>query len=95
MPANMSPVKKCTVEDCSYNSSQQCITPAITIGDTSEPLCDTYIHSDMHGGMGGVQAGVGACKVSDCQFNQNLECSAAGIEVGYKNDNPDCLTYRS
>lgn len=95
MAVKMPPVKKCSVQDCAYNTNMQCVTPAITVGDTAEPLCDTYFHSDRHGGMQGIQAGVGACKVSNCQYNMDFECSAGGIEVGYKNDNPDCLTYRS
>ena len=65
----------------------------ITIGRASAE-CDTYVDSDLQGGMGQVIAQVGACKRSDCTYNSNLECRAPAITVGSGTDLADCLTYQ-
>ena len=90
----MSKVMKCEVSDCSYNEQNCCQTMAVTIGDGIHPKCDTFCCSTMKGGQSGCTAGVGACKVSSCTYNSGLECSAPGISVGYKENEPDCLTFQ-
>lgn len=91
----MPKVKKCEVNDCAYNEDKCCHAIAITIGDSENPICDTFCKSSMKGGEIELVAGVGACKVSSCKYNNNLECGAPSISVGYKKREPDCLTFHS
>ncbi|MBW8001873.1 MAG: DUF1540 domain-containing protein [Planctomycetes bacterium] len=87
-------VKKCEVADCAYNASEICHAIAVTIGDSSNPKCDTYCLSAVQGGDIECMANVGACKVAACKFNMSLECQADEICVGYKENEPDCLTFQ-
>ena len=90
----MAKVKDCMVEECAYNRGQRCHALAITIGDTRRhPKCDTYFDLQEKGGDSTVVAGVGACKVSACKYNSDLECQADSIEVGYQQDEADCMTF--
>ena len=91
----MSKVMECNVNDCAYNNDDCCCTMAITIGDEINPKCDTFCRSIMRGGDTSCAAGVGACKVSACTYNNSLECSALGVSIGYKDQEPDCLTFQS
>ena len=91
----MSKVIKCDVTDCAYNVDNCCHTIAITVGDESNPRCDTFCQSTMKGGDADCTAGVGACKVSACTYNDNLECGAQEISIGYKGQEPDCLTFQA
>ena len=91
----MSKVSKCEVNDCAYNMENCCHAMAITIGDGMHPRCDTFCESMMKAGDAGCVAGVGACKVSSCMYNTDLECQAMEISVGYKEQEPDCLTFQS
>ena len=91
----MSMVMKCEVSDCAYNMDDCCHTMAITIGDSMCPMCDTFCPSAMKGGDPDTTAGVGACKISACMYNNNLECEAPGISIGYKEQEPDCMTFRT
>ena len=91
----MPKVMDCSVSNCAYNTSQACHAMAITIGEPkSDPVCDTYFESEIHGGVKDMTAGVGACKSDDCQFNSDFECMASNIRVGYKENQPDCLTFQ-
>ena len=90
----MSKVMKCEVSDCAYNMDNCCHAMAITIGDSTNPRCDTFCKSSMKCGDTSC-LGVGACKVSSCTYNNNLECCCAqGISIGYKEQEPDCLTFQ-
>ncbi len=89
----MSIVTICEVDDCAYNMDSHCHTKAITIGDGTNPKCDTFCRSARKGGEAETIAGVGACKVSVCAYNANLECLAPGITVGYSEQEPDCMTF--
>lgn len=86
-------VLDCKVKGCSYNKDLMCHTMAITIGQGSDPMCDTYTHMPIAGGMEEVKPFVGACKMSDCAHNENLECAAKGVHVAMKHNQPDCLTF--
>ena len=90
----ISKVIKCEVNDCSYNMNDACNARAITVGDGTSPRCDTFCQSMTKGGDSGCFASVGACKVSSCAFNTVLECRSPEICVGYKEDEPDCLTFQ-
>ena len=90
----MSRVMKCEVSDCAYNRQNCCQTMAITIGDGFRPRCDTFCRFTEKGGETGCTAGVGACKVFSCVYNRDLECRAPGISVGYKGQEPDCMTFQ-
>lgn len=81
MALSMSKISGCDVTDCSYNMDKQCRTMAITVGDSSCAMCDTYTKMSQKGGSPDIIGGVGACKESDCKFNQSLECSAGSIHV--------------
>lgn len=95
MSISMSKISRCDVTDCSYNFNNKCHTLAITVGDSSCALCDTYLKQDSKGGDQEVLGGVGACKASDCKFNTAFECSALTIDVGPHSDHADCRTYKS
>lgn len=87
-------VSDCSVTDCAYNTGKSCHAMAITVGaDPDEPVCDTYFTSTTHGGIKAAVAGVGACKAAECQYNEALECTASSINVGYRGNQPDCLTF--
>ncbi len=90
----MCKVMECQVSDCAYNMDNCCCTMAITVGDLQNPRCDTFCQSASNGGDTNCVAGVGACKVSSCTYNDCLECSAPGISVGYREQEPDCLTFQ-
>lgn len=89
----MPKISACDVTDCAYNRDQQCHATAITVGDDTHPMCDTFFPASEKGGDETGIGHVGACKVSECKFNTKLECQAPGIRVGYKENEPDCLTF--
>ena len=92
----MPKVMQCTMEDCAYNSEQNCPALAITVGDPNgNSHCDTFFKAEPSGGDQEQTAGVGACKLSDCQFNQKFECSAPDIQVGMQGGQADCLTFQA
>lgn len=93
MTMPMSKISHCTVIDCTYNTDGKCHTMAITVGDESCALCDTYFRSGSKGGDMDVSGGVGACKASGCRFNTAFECSAGNIDVVLHSDHADCSTY--
>lgn len=93
---DMPKVSQCDVADCAYNESDHCHALAITIGDQSHPMCDTFVEAGMHGGDESAVAQVGACKVSTCKFNKSLECSASSITVGRHGQAcGDCQTFQT
>jgi hypothetical protein len=85
-------VQQCTVTECGYNHDG-CTAFAITIG-RAHSECDTFVDSEVKGGMGQAIAQVGACKRSECTYNSNLECRAPAITVGSGPDLADCLTFQ-
>ena len=89
----MPTVAKCDVEHCAYNVTRKCRAKAITIGDSLDPECDTYLRSASHTHEGKRIAGVGAFKVRGCVFNQDLECTADSIAVGVDGTKVHCFTY--
>ena len=91
----MSKVRKCEVSDCAYNMGDICHTMAITVGDGMNPRCDTFCQLGIRGGKASFLAGVGACKVAGCTYNTDLECAATEVCIGYKDDEPNCMTFRA
>jgi hypothetical protein len=91
----MPEVSSCSAADCIYNAKGACHAKAITVGNSINPDCDTYMPSEAHARNLQIMAGVGACKVTNCQFNQDFECTADGIRVGFASDQVRCLTFRS
>lgn len=89
----MPQVNKCAVETCAYNTGAACHAKAITIGDHSEPACDTFFAAGAHPRLPQFMAGVGACKVAECRHNADYECTADRIEVGIEEDRGRCLTF--
>lgn len=85
-------VSACEATKCTYNASGRCHAPAITIGDTKHPTCDTFLPDSRHVEPRAV-AGVGACKVSSCLHNRDRTCHAASIDVALHGDEPDCATF--
>ena len=92
----MSKVTKCEVNDCTYNADDLCHATAITIGNGRHPSCNAFWRFMMKGKGGdvGCTASVGACKVSSCIYNVGLECQAPEVFVGYKEREPNCLTFQ-
>lgn len=86
-------VLDCSVTECSYNTNKQCHAVAITVGDSTCAMCDTYFKSSQKGGAMELTGSVGACKEADCKFNNSLECSASGIHVANHMGHADCSTY--
>ena len=90
----MSKVSECEISDCAYNTNNLCHARAITIGDSTNPRCDTLCIAERKCPELGCVAGVGACKTSICMFNEGLECGASTIRVGYSENDANCLTFR-
>lgn len=86
-------VSKCQISQCGYNVNHNCHAKAITIGDSMNPGCDTYMSASSHNRETKRIAGVGACKVGTCRFNEDYECSAESISVGMNGKLINCLTY--
>ena len=93
MAMPLSKISHCNVIDCTYNVGGKCHTMAITVGDKSCALCDTYFRSGIKGGDLEVIGGVGACKASGCKFNMAFECRAGSIDIILHSDHADCSTY--
>ncbi|MCC2280157.1 MULTISPECIES: DUF1540 domain-containing protein [Streptomyces] len=89
MPA----VTVCQVGECAYNQEGACHALAITVGDATHAVCDTYFSYPGRGGDAASTGRVGACKVVGCRHNVDLECQAPGITVGSVWATADCLTY--
>jgi len=85
-------VAECAIAECAYNANRTCHAIAITIGDMSQPKCDTFFVSPKHSGTK-ISAGVGACKVSACGYNKDFECSAPNIRVAGERNQVRCITF--
>lgn len=86
-------IKKCDVGECVYNIQSACHAKAITIGDSVNPGCDTFMKAGGHVRNSAIKAGVGACKVSGCNYNTDFECSADSISVSQHGSMIHCMTY--
>lgn len=86
-------ISQCEAENCAYNRSKQCHAIAITVGDKSHPMCDTFIQSPTKGGDNSATGMVGACKVSVCEYNEMLECHAPQIDLSMHQGHADCATF--
>ncbi|HAZ11219.1 MAG: hypothetical protein A2X86_08395 [Bdellovibrionales bacterium GWA2_49_15] len=87
-------VSDCMVTNCTYNLEKSCHARAITIGDSKNPNCDTFLNGSTHCKEKSQSAGVGACKVSHCKFNDDFECNAENISVGFSGKSTYCLTFK-
>ena len=85
-------VTKCMASECVYNLDSNCHARAITIGDTIQPSCDTYMAGSRHTKQTQI-AGIGACKTVGCKFNNDLECMAENIQVGMVKNRANCMTF--
>ena len=93
---DMSRINECKVAQCSYCADNMCHAIAITVGNSSMALCDTYINTIKSGGIKGLTGGVGACKAHTCKFNRDLECcSDEGIRVSTAGGHAHCTTFAS
>ena len=88
-------IDKCDASECSYNQDNACHAMAITVGEASEPHCDTFVSLETKGGVPDEIGHVGACKSQECQFNQSLECTAEKISVSHKGSDVECMTYKA
>ena len=93
MTIEMPIVARCTVAECAYNSGTGCHARAVTVGDGSNPGCDTFLPGTRHTHDTASVAGVGACKVDSCKFNKDFECTTERINVGSYHSKVLCLTY--
>jgi hypothetical protein len=99
MPTATPVIRTCTVTKCAYNLENQCHTPAITVGEGRQPVCDTFlcdvcVKTVDKGGSRDTNAHVGACKIEQCEHNEALECAAGSIKVDIQQDRPSCDTFR-
>jgi len=92
MGMRSAPVATCKVVECSYNKSEACMAPSITVGD-HHPMCDMFTTSGTTSG-GQQESHVGECKVDHCTFNASMKCGAPGITVNHHGGHADCETYR-
>ena len=86
-------VSRCDVSRCSYNVNNNCHAKAITVGDSTNPACDTFIDASKHTKETKRLAGVGACKVSGCEYNEDFECVAENIAVTSSKQDTKCRTF--
>lgn len=91
-------ISRCTVSQCAYNIDNRCHTPAITVGEGVNPVCDTFlcdvcVKTVDKGGSQETNASVGACKVEVCEHNHSLECAAPTIVVDVQQERPSCDTF--
>lgn len=89
-------ITECAVSECGFNSNAGCHAKAITVGDGTNPGCDTFFEVQdklAHAKSEGRTAGVGACKVSVCQFNDDYECMANEVVVGMVEKKAHCVTF--
>ncbi|OGQ18369.1 MAG: hypothetical protein A2138_00380 [Deltaproteobacteria bacterium RBG_16_71_12] len=86
-------VGTCAVTDCSYNVTGTCGAHAVTIGDLSNPRCDTFLAAARHVHRPQIAAGVGACKVSECRHNRDYECTADVVRIGRVQSEATCTTF--
>lgn len=93
MTMTMAKISACQITECSYNKDKGCHALAITIGNGTCPMCDTYTKLGKRGGDPEIMGGVGACKSDTCTFNKALECTASSINVGMHKNHADCLTF--
>lgn len=89
----MPKVNDCSVKKCGYNCDCSCHAKAITIGDGTNPGCDTFFDSNEHAKNTRINAGVGACKVKVCKHNKDFECTADKISVGFNDGKINCLSF--
>jgi hypothetical protein len=88
----MSIVQQCELDDCAYNTEQQCHALGITVGHDSHE-CDTYYSNGEKGGQPDLTGGVGACQADSCKYNEHLICGAPSIKVSRMADLAGCATY--
>lgn len=86
-------ITKCMASECAYNTNSNCQARAITIGDSFQPGCDTFVKGSQHAKQAQQAAGIGACKTAGCKFNENLECMAESIQVGMIKSEANCMTF--
>ena len=94
MAMMMPNILDCNMSDCSYNADKECHAMAITVGGTSHE-CDTFVMSEIKGGVKEMRGRVGACKIEMCRFNESLECSAQEIHVSQHTDHAECDSFQN
>jgi len=87
-------VGNCSVRHCAFNREGNCHAQAITVGDSIDPICDTFMASERHNRRR-AHGGVGACKVASCRHNDDLLCTADSVRVGMHDQHARCETYES
>jgi hypothetical protein len=88
----MPEVLSCDVGACAFNDNQKCHAKAITIGDKTNPGCDTFFATAGHT-TNKQGAGVGACKVESCQNNKDYFCMRDSVRVRKVDGNIVCTEY--
>lgn len=88
----MPKIISCTMEDCCFNSNQNCHALAINVGEAT-PMCDTFKNGSNLCGVPSITGSVGACKLDTCSHNQSLECTAPGIKMSNKGSMAECITF--
>jgi len=92
LAVELTEVKACSISECAYNHDKQCVARAITIGDHTEPSCETFFSAPRHA-QAESEAVVGACKMTDCVHNGDYECQAPDIVVDRILGRAHCVTF--
>lgn len=87
----MGPVLTCSVSDCSYNCSDTCRAPGVSVSDC-HPACETFTVSPAR--IDSAEAHVSSCGIDDCAYNAGHTCGAPGVSVTYHSAHADCVTFR-
>lgn len=94
MELNLPLVENCSAKECSFNEESVCHAAAVTIGNSNNANCDTFVNLEIKGGIEGGQAMVGACKENDCKWNENLECTSKdGVQIEISGNVASCMTF--
>jgi hypothetical protein len=93
-PAINPEISKCSMTDCTFNSSGRCHAKFIEVGDDHQK-CDTYAASSQKIKESASTGAVGTCKVSRCAYNKGSRCMAGAITVSRHDNNADCEMFNT
>ena len=86
-------VTKCMASECAYNLNSNCHARAITVGNSLQPGCDTFMAGSRHTKSVNQIAGIGACKTVGCKFNDDFECMAENVQIGMVKNEANCTIF--
>jgi hypothetical protein len=85
-------VMTCMTTQCSYNKSEECMAPIVSVGNGDHPSCDTFTTGEVE--LATRDANVARCQISACAWNDIHHCDASGVTLGNHQSHADCMTFR-